>query len=187
MKSVAIIYGWAEGSWQGKKFVKELHRNGFTIAENAKNADIIFAHSAGCYLVPKDTKAKLVVLAGLPYWPGRNLVSGLIRKLINEVRYHRRNKGLGWWLNKIAHSGWYIISRPQKTYYLVTRHKIANLHDRINAKVLLVRASDDTFLHPNAVSMLPRGKKYRYVEIPGAHDDCWFEPKPYIDLLLKEL
>ena len=126
-KRVAIIYGWAEGPWQSKKFIKELKGAGFAIEENPIEADVLFAHSAGCYLIPPTIKARLLVLDGLPYWPGRSMASGVVHKLISELRYLRRNRGLTWWLNKIAHNGWYIISRPQKTYYLLTRHQVEKL------------------------------------------------------------
>ncbi len=187
MKTVAIIYGWAEGRWQSKRFVKTLIKNGFEITDNIQKANVIFAHSSGCYLVPVGTKAELIVLVGLPFWPGRSLASSIVRKLVMEIKYHRRHKGFGWWLNKMSHNSWYIITRPQATYYGITRHKVGNLPSGQNTKVLLVRPSDDTTHHPEATKKLEPAKNYKYIELPGAHDDCWMEPKPYVDLLLKEL
>ncbi|MEX1059365.1 MAG: hypothetical protein WEC17_02960, partial [Candidatus Saccharimonadales bacterium] len=100
---------------------------------------------------------------------------------------HRRNKGLGWWANKMMHNGWYILTKPQKTYFLLTRHKTGNLPAGDNPKVVLLRASDDTMLHPQTMKLLPEAQRYQFVELDGAHDDCWLEPKAYVDLLLKEL
>jgi hypothetical protein len=186
-KRVAVIYGWAEGPWQSKKFVEVMKQSGLEATKDLINTDVIFAHSAGCYLVPKDTRASVVALSGLPYWPGRSLAGGVFRKLVREIKFHRRNQGLSWWLNKLLHNVWYIISRPLKTFYLVTKRNGANLPDGANHKVILIRASDDTLLHPNVMKILREATSYRFTKLNGAHDDCWFEPKPYIDLLLKEL
>lgn len=182
MQTVAIIHGWAEGKGQSRQFVHELAENGFKVINDVNGADIIFAHSSGCYLVPKHNKAKLILLVGLPYWPNRSLATGVIYKLFNEVRYHRRSKGLGWWLNKMLHNGWYILTKPQASYYLLTKHGLDNLPDNTKRKVLLVRPSDDTLMHPEIKRLLNQG--YDCVEIAGAHDNCWMQPKPYIDLML---
>ncbi len=157
------------------------------LTDEVREADILVGHSSGCYLIPKVTDSKTVFLIGLPYWPGRTLFSSIVRKLAGEISYHRRNKGLGWWLNKILHNTWYILSRPSATYFGITKHRPENLPDGMKNKVLLVRPSDDTFCHPYVIKLLPGANNYKFIEVPGAHDDCWVNPKPYINLLLKEL
>lgn len=183
MKKVAIIYGWAEGPWQSRQFAQAAARRGLTMTTDLSRADIIFAHSSGCYLVPEDVNARLVMLVGLPYWPGQILPSGILRKLISELEHHRRTNGLIWWLNKITHNTWYILTRPQATYWGLTRHKEKNLPDGRNRTVLLVRPSDDTMHHPETADLLTKAESYESVEIPGAHDDCWLYPEPYLDLI----
>src|SRR4051812_13441361 len=136
---VAIIYGWAEGSWQSRLFTDELTKRGLVLTKNVGEADVIIAHSSGCYLIPHDITAKLILLIGLPHWPGRSVASGIIHKLMAEMKHHRRDRSLAWWLNKLAHNIWYIVTRPQATYYGLTRHKPENLPDAKNRKVLLVR------------------------------------------------
>ncbi|HSX18234.1 MAG TPA: hypothetical protein VLE51_02685 [Candidatus Saccharimonadales bacterium] len=186
MKKAAIIYGWAEGPWESQKFRELLQENEFEITNNPSNADIIIAHSSGCYLTPSDIHNKQIFLIGLPYWPGRSLLSSIIKKLKNEVDYHRRDKSLGWWLNKILHNTWYILSRPSASYFGLTKHKEKYLPSDSNNIVMVIRPSDDTFCHPDIMKLLPM-RDYKFIELPGAHDDCWVDPKPYIDLLLKEL
>ena len=183
MKTVAIVYGWAEGQWQSREFENALAKKGFRVISNTKEADIIFAHSSGCYLVPKNNKAQAVFLVGLPYWPGRSLAASVIYKLVSEIKYHRKNEGLAWWLGKIAHNTLYIISRPSSSYYLFTRHKRASLPSAKKEKVILVRPSDDPMCHQNVMKILPPAKNYRFIKIPGAHDDCWIKPKEYIALI----
>lgn len=186
MKTVAMIYGWAEGPWQARSFKKALQKEGLVFTNDILRADVIVAHSSGCYLIPKNTSAKLIVLVGLPYWPGRSLASSVAKKLVGELRYHRRNKDIFWWLNKIMHNIWYIITRPHKSLYAFTRHRLERLPSDKH-RTLLVRPTDDTFCHPNIIKTLKPLKNYGFEEISGEHDDCWVKPKPYVDLILKEL
>ena len=186
-QAVAIVAGWAEGYWQTKKFRSALERTGYQVTQDPSAADVIIGHSLGCYLIPKEVNAKSIVLIGLPYWPGRSILTSLRLKLKSEIRSHRKDESLGWWLNKMLHNGWYIISRPSKTYHGFTKQIPDDLPDGSGNKVLLVRPTYDTFCHPEVMSTLGEAKNYKYFEIPGAHDDCWLKPKPYIDLLLKEL
>lgn len=186
-KKVAIIYGWGEGAWESKEFRKLLELRGFTIVDKTHQADIIFAHSLGCYLVPNDVTKKEIFLVGLPYWPGRGSFKSVLIKLYGEIKYHRRNQDLGWWLAKILHNGWYILTRPSASYYGLTRRKISNLPNSSKNKVLIVRPGYDTFCHPNIMKVLPKNKVDKFIEIGGAHDDCWVKPSPYVDLILREL
>ncbi|MBI4034630.1 hypothetical protein HY380_01895 [Candidatus Saccharibacteria bacterium] len=185
MKTVAIIHGWAEGPWQSRKFRQELKQQGFEPEKDASKAEIIIGHSLGCYLVPAN-QAKLIVLIGLPYWPGLNVPASLARKLWLELTHHRRSATIGWWLNKLAHNIWYIVSKPLMTYYIFSMRKLKNLPSGKNQKVLLIRPRNDTFCHPNIKDRLS-GREYYFVELPGAHDDCWFKPEPCIELIQKHL
>lgn len=66
MKTVTILHGWAGGWWHTREFTKELGRNDFEVIKDARIADVILAHSTGCYRLPEVSKAKLVVLHGAP-------------------------------------------------------------------------------------------------------------------------
>lgn len=187
MKTVALIYGWGEGAWESQEFRGLLYKKGLQTTNKVSEADIVLAHSSGCYLVPRDTARKTIFLIGLPYWPSRSLFQSGVRKLSAEIKFHRQNQSIGWWLNKILHNCWYILSRPSATYYVLTKHLEKNLPGGSLNDVILVRPKDDTFCHPEVLKLLRKTKSYKFLEIPGAHDDCWINSKPYIDLLLKEI
>jgi hypothetical protein len=57
-ESVCIIYGLNEGAAMGRKLVRALKEAGFTITDDSAGADIILAHSGGCYLVPPTNRAR---------------------------------------------------------------------------------------------------------------------------------
>lgn len=186
-KKIAIIYGWGEGAWEGKQFRDLLVGSGFSIVDKPVDADIVFTHSLGCYLVPGGLNSRKIFLVGLPYWPGRGSFKSVLIKLFREIKYHRRNQDLGWWLAKILHNVWYILTRPSASYYALSKKKIKYLPEASKNRVFLVRPVDDTFCHPDIMKLLPKNSVSRFIGIDGAHDDCWVNPRPYIDLLLKEI
>lgn len=185
MRTVAIIPGWAEGPWQARQLATELSRNGFKLTDNTNNADVVIAHSLGCYLVPKDSSSELVMLVGLPHWPGRPILSSLMRKLAFEAQEHKSSKNLSWWLNKTAHNLLYVLRYPKLTWAAIFERKLANLTKISN--VLLVRNERDSFLDPGVLDSLKAERNYKLIDLSGSHDDIWSNPKPYIDLILKEL
>ena len=185
-KTLGVIYGWAEGEWQSRRFSKQASLSGFSLTDDIEMADILLAHSSGCYQVPREITANLILLIGIPYWPHRSLATGIFLKLLGELSYHRRSKGFDWWLNKTIHNVWYIITRPKASYNVITKHTFKNLPSANKRRVVLVRPSNDTLMHPN-LEYLIRRKGYEFIEVQGAHDDCWIEPKPYIDLILNLL
>jgi hypothetical protein len=71
---VFIAYGWPEGQWHGKQLRNDLIDCNYQITYSPEEADIIIAHSAGCYLLPNSLRAKLILLIGLPNWPNKPLI-----------------------------------------------------------------------------------------------------------------
>lgn len=188
MKTVAIIYGWAEGPWQGGKFKKQLEQSGFRLSSDPRSADVIIGHSAGCYFLPEAVGARLIILIGLPFWPRKLLIISLLQKLWWEIHHHRRNSDLTWWLHKTIHNIWYTLTKPSLTPKALIAHRRRNLPSVSEGrKIILIRNDADTFCHPDIQNSLEAARKYHPVELAGGHDDCWMNPKPYIDLLLKEL
>lgn len=184
---VAIVYGWSEGPWQGRRMRAALQRQGFKIIRDPAEADIILAHSEGCYWLPRNAKAKLIVLIGVPYWPGRRLVTSTLLNLVANVKTESRQNP-GWWFAKLVHNLYYIFRRPNLTIRLITKHKPTNLPKLSGAqRGLLIRGDQDTFCHPNAHGQLPQLADYRFAQLPGVHDDCWMNPVPYIDLICKHI
>jgi hypothetical protein len=185
MATIAFIPGWSQGSWHSKILEQKLADEGINKNQDTSKADILFCHSTGCYLIPKNAKAKLIVLVGLPYWPNRSLVySGLI-KLVEDFINTRKDMGLVWWINKTAHNLWYMVKYPRDTIFVATKHKPQNLPDPAKHKVLLIRNRQDSFCHPKINKILEKTKRYKFINLPAGHDDCWSGKQAYIDLIMK--
>ena len=182
LRTVAIVHGWAEGEWQSQIFRRLLENSNFHYIRDVERADIIVAHSSGCFLVPTNVNAQLIILVGPPYWPGRLLAVSVILKLFKEITHHRKNQQLSWWANKLIHNIWYIFSQPQDTYNAMTKHKLQNLPDGRRHHVVMVRPDDDTFTHPH-IDQVVGDPNYAYVSVPGSHDECWIDPQAYVELI----
>jgi hypothetical protein len=182
-KTVAFIYGWSEGQWHSKKLESKLAKAGIKTTRQINKADVIFCHSTGCYLVPKNAKAKKIILAGLPYWPDRSLVYSGLLKIREDLHHTKVDMGLMWWLNKTLHNLWYMIIYPRDTLFVATKHRAENLPDPRRHNVVLIRNSDDPFCHPKIGNILSQAKKYKTIQLPAGHDDCWTAKKPYIDIV----
>jgi hypothetical protein len=153
MKTVAIIYGWTGGSWSTRQFRGELQKAGFKVISNREKANIIIAHSAGCYRVPNKASAQFILLI------------------------HR----FMWQL-------FYAIIRPGDIVISLRNHKSLNFLEKLKQKkIIIVRNSSDEYSSPEIGTRLAEYSNIKLVELPGFHDDYYTNPKPYIDLLLKEL
>src|SRR5688572_11114756 len=108
---VCILYGWAEGPAYGHRLRAALNQAGFEVTRQPKTADIIIAHSGGGFLLPVESKAKLVVLAGLPHWPGRHPLQSLPSKVRQEMRDL-------WWYRKTFLNSMYLLTRPHRWYVM---------------------------------------------------------------------
>jgi hypothetical protein len=187
MATIAFIPGWSEGSWQSKILEEKLRKVKIYKNQKLEEADILFCHSTGCYLVPKNAKAKLIILVGLPYWPERSLIYSGFLKVGEDFLNTKKDMGVMWWLNKTFHNLWYMFKYPRDTILVATKHKVENLPSDGKHKVILVRNRDDRFCHPDINKILKQAEKYEFVNLPAGHDDCWSGKQKYIDLIKSAL
>lgn len=188
MKSVAIIVGWAEGPWQAKSLEKALVARGFQITADATTADIILTHSAGCYFVPKDAKAQLIVMICIPFWPGRSILRRVWTNAVQELHYyadqHNRQRGVA----KLLHNVWYVVTQPVlnlRRARAVLGHNFQTLPRGRDRSIIVVRPALDAFCTPDIMEVLPSdiAQDYTFKEMPGLHEGCWGEPEPYVELV----
>lgn len=178
---VYISYGWSEGQRQGKALRRALHAAGYVVTKDAEIADVIIAHSGGCYMLPPQTKARLILMVGLPYWPDKHPVRSLQEKLRNEVRDM-------WWYKNTVFNMYYLFTRPARwirMYRSWKRQMILNANNSL--PVILVRNERDYFTHPTDVMDLADAKSWQLQTLPGHHDDLWVNPEPYVHIIATKL
>jgi hypothetical protein len=184
MKSVAIIDGFAEGKWHHKLLRKELEHAGFATADSTETADIIMAHSAGCFFLPVSSKPQLIILIGPPYWPGRPLIVSMFKKIYLDFIYRLRERKLGYWLIKTFWNTVYIFGDLQHVIHVGRFARKRDLLDRLkNKEVVLIRNEDDAWCTPDLKNIPFKNKSVEFYALPGEHDDCWVNPQPYAKIL----
>ena len=188
MKTVAIAHGWAGGRWHVRRFVKALKQSGFEERKRVANADVIVAHSTGCYRLKESTNAKLILLIGPPYWPTKSILHRLLKKKSHDTHHRLRNEGILFTINKLLFEIIYVIIKPSYTFIALKHHRYLHFLELIkNKKVVLIRNEEDYFCSPEIEKAVKDYKNIRYLELPGGHDDFMTNPRPYVDLILKEL
>jgi hypothetical protein len=190
MKTVTVIEGFSGGPKKTRRFKQALAAAGFKIVNNRHQADVIVAHSAGIYAVPVNADAKLLMLIGPNYWPEK--------PLLKRMRGHMKAATK----NQISNYGWrfYFWTKILEFYYFFTRNKYMwlgiihnNKLDHINKliskhgrKTLIIRNREDSYTSSQVLKEINH-RQVTLIELPGIHDDYYTNPKPYIDLLLREL
>ncbi len=184
MDKVAIVCGWAEGPWQTKPMRRLLAEKGYEVVKDPEKADIIIAHSAGCYAELDRYQAKQILLIGPPMWPGRTLPGSTARKLKDDL--YTTYSGRCWsWLNKILHNWWYTLTTPKASYEAFRLMPKKLPHAKPGQRIVLIRNRLDTFCHPKVAEFIAKDRGYKYKQMNGGHDDCWTRPQRYVDLLIK--
>lgn len=185
---VAILYGIGEGDYHGRAFVAELQKAGFEVVRDARKADVVVTHSGGCFFLPPLELRQKFVLINPPYWPDRSLVNCTIQKVaIDFIDFVKDGKILSWlWKTVInlAHIGRYIFKVLTITLHAHKQRFYEAIHDE---HTIIIRNDQDAFLAPNAEQLLEQkvGRIAPFYHLPGQHDACWREPKPYIDIISK--
>ena len=179
-RTVCVLYGLNEGQAMGRKFADACVHAGFNLVRDPAAADIIFAHSGGCLLVPADNQARLIVMAGLPYWPGRPWLVCLATKVRREFRLYRRQHRLRQWARKWTYHLHYALNLKAGL------RMAANLGPdkpwNSAQQQVILRNRHDAICSPHILD-LPSGGPRTFISLPGEHDDCWDNPGPYINLL----
>jgi hypothetical protein len=183
-KKVHIIFGVLSGDVLGRRLRKELRAAGFNIARKRDQADIILAHSAGCFWLEDARPDQLLVLVDPPYWPGRTVKDRAKEKSDANFRYRRYGYSHHLWLNKNAWGLYYAVRDMKRTIRIAKHVKDYYLPGVIRDKqAVIVRNEQDAWCTPDLEPLKNDNSKLKIIEVPGEHDDLFFNPKRYAELL----
>ncbi|HET6924775.1 MAG TPA: alpha/beta hydrolase [Candidatus Saccharimonadales bacterium] len=184
-KTVAIIFGFTEGEWHGKRFRRHLREAGYEVIKKAADADIIIAHSGGCYYVPRDlTTTQQVMLIDPPYWPARTIVRRGNNMLLHMTLQVRPGNEPFYQVHKTARNIAYLVRHARTNLAMMRHARVFNLADNIaHPHTILVHNEEDPWLTPDLAHLKRINPYLRIHHLPGGHDDCWWHPEHYINLL----
>ncbi|MDB5175209.1 MAG: hypothetical protein JWM81_67 [Candidatus Saccharibacteria bacterium] len=187
MKSVAILYGFTEGRRHGHRMRKALRKAGYRVVRHPDDADILIAHSAGCFFTKDYKKATFVMLINPPYWPGKTLRKRAVERFFVDLKHGIRPTKIWFWAYKNCLNVYYGLSRFKRNWRLVIMALHFTLPKAVahHKNVLVVRNHDDTWLSPELEAVKESQPAISIHHLSGEHDDCWRHPSRYIALLPK--
>jgi hypothetical protein len=178
--TVCIIYGVNEGPALGAAFRSACRQAGFRITNDPAKADIVIAHSGGCFIIPAHSRAKLIINIGVTYRPSRPLLISTIMKVWLDMRAHYQQGRLGQWPRKLITNLRY--ARKLSTF----RTMLAGMHAgrpwNDPRHQIVVRNRHDAYSHPDICKLQAKGPR-TFISFPGEHDDCWLNPERYVHLI----
>src|ERR1043165_790572 len=104
-------------------------------------------------LVPKDYDASLMLLIGVPYWPGKSVIKSIRQNLAQEAALKH---GAIWWLRRSWWATIYAFKRATVTYKVLNRRRMSDFRlpkPSKGTKILLLRNQKDPFTHPDIRSL----------------------------------
>jgi len=179
-RTICILYGINEGPSIGRAFERACTKQGFEIVRDPAEADIIFAHSGGCFLVPPQNNAKLIMQVGIAYWPGKPWLLATIRKVRLEFRTYRQEKRMKDWLRKLGYHARYAWNLGPALQ--MARNLSPDKSWNSTQPQVIVRNRNDVYCCPEVHLINYRGPR-TFVSLPGEHDDCWEHHERYLSLL----
>ena len=180
MSTVCILYGFGEGPQVSKRFRKALGAKGYQVITDPAQANTLITHSGGHLLMPGKVRAEHIIHIGPYYWPGKSWFRCMSRKLYDDLRTHHQEGELRFWARKTFWNFTYGLKIPANFRMLAAI--LSKKPWRFGSRTLVIRPSLDSFCIPDPGAM-PFAEPAAFVSLRGHHDDCWRDPKPYIDLI----
>jgi hypothetical protein len=179
-----IFYGFFGGQAHGREMRHLLHAAGLRKATSAQAADIIIAHSAGCWRVTDDLRPKLTLFIGMPLQPGkayetfRTAVRG---NKADHATNPRRGKKIQS-LNML-----YMALQPRRSLHIIRKgssymEQPIKTNPQTNQTVFIKNADDpwpNSPLLDKALESLP----YSFISLPGSHVNIWHRPERYVAII----
>lgn len=181
MTTVCIIPGFAEGWHTSWRLRKSLQKRGFVISKNPQTADVLIAHSGGCFVVPEQSNAKLILLIGLPYWPGKSLLKCIAEKNKMALKTAIREKTLPAFMRKLPWHALYM-GNLVRNFQMLGGHKSGVVWQTKSPKTILIRNRHDANCTDN-VNDLKFENQVALLSLPHEHDDCWDHADLYADVV----
>ena len=174
LDSFAISYGFCEGPRHAKKLNSLLNHAGY-LSKPLNEADIIIAHSAGCWLIPNNIKPRLVIYVGMPLSSNyKTLLSANRNSLREGVHHNARVK-----LNNAYHG----LRQPIRQLKIVRNFKSAKPVFFPNSHAVFIANRHDTWPRSEKLQSYLNNHSWSFISLPGVHDDIWIHPERYVGII----
>lgn len=179
----AINYGFLGGAIVGRRMQQLLDMAGYRAAAQVETADIIVAHSAGCWELPINHKARLIILVGLPLAKPGPITS--FRANRARARSFIKNRHLAQGLEIALLNFYYGLQQPRRNLNIMRRakHLQAVFEPPAAQQVVMIANQHDPWINSPQLNQLISTRLWSFVGLPGSHDNIWEMPERYVDLI----
>lgn len=182
LETYIISYGLLGGPLAGRRLRKLLAAAGYTLSTDTKQADIVLAHSAGCWQLD-NTKARLFILIGLPLAaPG--LHTSFRTNKARTLEYIKHGHLLAG-LEMTGMNLFYGLAQTRRNYAIIHNAKRSQTAFKAPPKgqIVLIINQHDPWPQGDKLQMYLRDGNWSFISLPGSHDDIWENPDRYIAII----
>jgi hypothetical protein len=169
----AISYGFLGGPAHSRQMRKRLRKLGYVQAPSIKRADIVIAHSAGCWLVPPSASAKLLVYIGMPLvqaYPHQTFKAARRQNIRAFIRHFHLWRGI----TIGFYSFCYGLVQPRRNRNIIRGAKQARTATELpGAHTVFIANRDDPWLYSDSLRTYTKTRDWAFIGLPGSHNDIW--------------
>jgi hypothetical protein len=174
--SFAFCFGFIGGPLHARHFKRLMRLAGYEHEIDPKKADIIIAHSAGCWLIPNGCTPKIVMYIGMPLaltWPRQTFFKA--RQAVSK----EGNKRLG---IKLKNS-YYALKLPRRNINIIRGARTRQPVILPKAVSIFIANRNDPWPVDKRLNTYLEEKAWKFINLPGSHDDLWQHSSSYIDII----
>lgn len=181
-RTYALVYGFLAGPGNGRKLRSLLEAEGLRPADKTKDADILIAHSAGCWMIPADSKARLVVFIAMPFAqddPKRTFRRANLQNTVTAFKDHRALDLLA----RMRFSLYYGLAQPRRNYAITKQARDPRPNILPDASHVFIANRQDPWVNTPQLDDLSTSKPWAFIGMSGSHDDIWKHPDRYSPII----
>jgi pimeloyl-ACP methyl ester carboxylesterase len=176
--SFAISYGLGGGPLHARHLNRLLHKAGFQQTRQLKEADIIIAHSGGCWLIPKTAKPQLVIYVGMCLAQSQPFRTWLAAKALMRKQSRRARR-----LSTMIKNVYYNLAQPLRNINMIRQSKTARPIVFPDCPTVFISNRYDPWPRSSQTQEYLDNYDWAFISLSGSHDDIWEHPERYVAII----
>ena len=175
--SFAISYGLSDGNLHSQKLRKQLTESGF-IPASLQVADIVIAHSAGCWLIPEGAAPRLVIYVGMCL--NNDRPANTWRKNFSMII---KQRPWNYVFNILPKNIFYFLVGPLRNINIIRKAKYLQPIIFSNIPAIFIANRYDPWPQDSKLNEYLKRKTWTFISLPGTHYDIWDNPTRYVEII----
>jgi hypothetical protein len=179
----AFSYGFVGGPGLSRRLRKQLKALGLVPTDAIEQADIIVAHSAGCWLIPENARPKLVIYVGMPLaqaYPHKTFIAARRENIQAFFKNLHVLRGIYMALCGL----YYGLTQPLRNRDIIRGVKQAQPATEFSgAQAVFIANRNDPWPRSDKLQAYMDDRDWAFIGLPGAHDDIWEHSDRYAAII----